>query len=102
MRRDVNASAEGRSYDERHFRLSAKHVVDFGRLIRYLIHGECRQVAEHDFRDWSHACYGSTNRGAHYGGFAYGSVSHSVVTKFLSQASSYLEGAFPVATYVLA
>ena len=52
----------GCAQHHRNFPFSARHVMNFRRLIHHLIHGQCDEVAKHDIYHRTHSRHGGAHR----------------------------------------
>ncbi len=72
--------------------LAARHVVNFGRLVHHLVHGQPDKIAEHDIDHRPHACHRRAHRQPGKSGFRDGRIDHPFGPELFHQAGEYLEG----------
>ena len=83
--------AQRRPQDHRHFPLAARHVVDLGRLVHHLVHGQRREIAEHDVDDRTHAGHRRADADAGEARFGDRRIEHALGAEFLDQPGEHLE-----------
>ena len=79
-------------HGQRHFQLAPGHVVELGRVVDELVHGQRDEVHEHDLHHRTQARQGRADGHAHDGAFADGRVHHPVRAQLLGDALGDSEG----------
>ena len=83
--------AQGRAQHHGHFPLAARHVVDFGRLVDHLVHGQGDEVAEHDVHDGPQAGHGRADGDAGKARLGNRRIQHALGAELLHQPGEDLE-----------
>ena len=85
LRRRAAPRAHRRAQDHRHFELAAGHVVNLGRLIDHLVHGQRDEIAEHDVHHRAHAGHRRADASPAMPGFGDRRIDDALGAKFLHQ-----------------
>ncbi len=91
LRRRAATGPHRRPQDQRHFQFAAGHVMDFGRLIGHLVHGQGGEIAKHDVNYRTHTSHGGADAQAGDARLGNGRVDDALWAKLVYQSNQHLK-----------